>query len=219
MKSCRVQGVSPGGGRGGAPRRKFLRFCSKNDPIQHRNPHTYVHPGPRSSHAARSSTHARRSRALALVYRTRSSTRAVARSRLPHTLVYSRSRTLSSIAHARLLNYSRSRTLSCRNSNMCEQKHPVFGKTARSALGERLSEARARSAPYGDAYQRTKRPFCLKNCAPTSAHALSRQAQHCTSSHVAALNYQDSDDPAKMTYSRIDLLERDPSFTQRKQIL
>ena len=30
--------------------------------------------------------------------------------------------------------------------------------------------------------------------------------------------YQESYDRAKMTYSRIDLLERGPSFTQRKQI-
>ena len=34
----------------------------------------------------------------------------------------------------------------------------------------------------------------------------------------AALFYQESDNHAKMTYSRIDLFKRGPSFTQFKQI-
>ena len=73
---------------------------------------------------------------------------------------------------------------------------------------------------YADDPLRPERPISLKIAHCRTSHdsvdTPSKTPQSpCT---LCRLNYQESDDRAKMTYSRIDLLERDPSFSQRMQI-
>ena len=102
--------------------------------------------------------------------------------------------------------YTESSQLS-RNPNKC-LKTISNQETRAERAGRAAERARARSAPYGDAYQRAKRPFSLKisSLGRAQAHALHHQSS------------PEIDGLAKMTYSRIAFLKRDPSFTQLKQI-